>query len=279
MDLQRENRDAIMKTKLYNLYFIIILLILSSCAPNKFLEYDIQTQEKIDKAIHNILLSQMNGLKLGEAKTEGHIILTSEEKEGKLFVYIIDGYSTFGFINNKFCAQGPGTFPAGLSPAVVFFPKIGDYDNCTILQGEKNVYGNDEKWIRENFPVSFVNRAINSGDEIDEIYKQEYDQAEAYLTSNGSSATIFEDIMEYEYFHISKQAYNTLQEMNIFALFPDWIGSKETVENNTRYIYESKEETDTNGSTILIFSKKLTDGSIVMQYKYLINGDKLERIS
>jgi bla regulator protein BlaR1 len=59
--------------------------------------------------------------------------------------------------------------------------------------------------------------------------------------------------------------------------YPNWIGSREAVENGTRTVYEASQE-ESSGYSVITFTKKATDGTVLEQYKYKVTGDSVEQM-
>jgi len=71
-----------------------------------------QNPKTIDGAVSFAIIAQDKGYGSGEVSTEGHIILATEEKDGKIKVYTISSFGAFGFENGIFTkVSGSGAIP------------------------------------------------------------------------------------------------------------------------------------------------------------------------
>lgn len=55
---------------------------------------------------------------------------------------------------------------------------------------------------------------------------------------------------------------------------PYWIGTRERIENGTRYIYETSQETTGDGHAVIVFRKTGDDGVVVEERRYKIVGNE-----
>lgn len=273
-----------MKKRMPILCFLTAVLFLcASCAPNRFLELDKQLKVKINKTIHDVLIRELYEDDC-ELMTEAHVILNAEIKDKELYVYMIGGCSEYIFIDHVFRGT---SYPASLFPAVAVFPNADDCSNANIDIAHKNVDGEiNEDWLKEHFPPELISKARDFRDTKDVIIGQLKEQAKAYLKSIGRSEEMEADTTDEQIGDeigiaetMPKQAYNTLLEARLFDIYPAWTGTIETLENNIRYVYETQIEKDSDGNTVIVFSKKLYDGSLIDQQKYQIIGEKAEKIT
>jgi bla regulator protein BlaR1 len=259
----------------------ILWLACASCAPaasNRFLELDASTQGKIHQAIREALIDTTID-NYYELKTEGHVILDAETKENKLFVYMIECNSGYEFTDGRFTG---GCQPAWLVPALAVFSETETYGPVTLNVEVTNVYGEvDENWLKENFPAALHETARHYADAYDEIQKQMDEQANAYLKSIGRADALGADVKEIVWLNeqMPKEAYALLEETKLLDEYPVWVGNKEKLENNIRYVYETAVKKDTSDHTLVVFTKKRYDNGDIMELRqFRVTGDTIEEV-
>lgn len=118
----------------------------------------------------------------GEVFTGGHIILDTEENDGKTVVYALISYGSFGFENGIFTKVSG----IGVIPAVFTFEK--DEENEYSLIEFERVY---KDAIKKRFPKKLWDVANNPGQErYNELIKQLIEKARIYLNHIGRNAII-----------------------------------------------------------------------------------------
>ncbi|MDX9871283.1 MAG: hypothetical protein RBT41_02545 [Clostridia bacterium] len=279
--LLAENGDKIAEQKLTvvfedNAYFV---------EPADNIEIGIKSQsaegpQTLDEAVSLAVKGRRTAYGRGEAATEGHIILDSEEKDGLVKVYTISSFGAFGFENGIFTkVSGSGAIPTVI----------------TFAQQENGVYTLAEyqepmdgamlgESIRKMFPARLHDQVLTvSAERRQSLVQQQVTQAEAYLQSIGREA-------EVSYAHVDK----TLIKMNVDAsnkLFseltkydqflndcPYWQGTREKVEDGVRYIYETSYSKTADGYDLVTFQKKTEDGTVVQEAKYKIVSSDVQLV-
>lgn len=256
------------KTYLYN-----VMLSEDVIVPNAISNYQSHKPKSIDEAISKAIKEQRY-TNDAEVITEGHIILDTEEKDGKTTVYALISYGCFGFENGIF-TKVSGT---GIHAAIFTFEK-----------DEKNEYSlidyrqSDKKLITMFFPERLWDAALNAGrEEYSELFRQQKEQARIYLSGIGRDDAVISEEVDKKTIDVDAEALGKIYEERIIwglDFFPNWIGTRELVQNGVRYIYETSQSKSEDGFDILCFRRSKEDGTIDREYKFKIVGHQPQRIS
>ena len=242
--------------------------------PDGLAQYDAATRQKIDNAVSDAVLKQLNSYSPGEFSAEGHIILMTEERNGTLIVYALAAGFNYEFENGSFVViSGFGVIPAVISFSEKPNGKLALLDYTEPADG-----GGD---TMELFPDSLWGFVSYPGCEAaaPTLFSQEKEQAKSYLKSIGREDAAVADYQELEYIEI-----NTLGSFGEdfrrpeLEDYPDWLGMREQLENGVRYIYEAEKDKHI-GYEIYTFTKKKADGAVVEQYRYKVTGDSIKPLS
>lgn len=224
-----------------------------------------QPDAALDAAVSKLILDKYGDNDISECITEGHIIFGCETvdvigtDEAVIKVYGINAFSGFGFVNGKF-AEVTGS----IEPAVMTFIKRGnEYEFREVeYAGDGSFY---LKSINELFPEEYRERAVSPSDEeMKPIIEQSFAQAEKYLDSIGRKAEIisYERPVLFEDAGIPVEVSNNLLDtLCRDEYYPDFIGTKELVQNGVRYVYETKY--DKNTQKIIATKTEYDTGKIV----------------
>lgn len=229
---------------------LILLLALAAClfvacTANKP-EEEISTE--LDNAVGEAILKDSEGSYLdGECQAEGHIIMGAEKVfDNEIEVYVLTTYGNYGFENGEF-NKVSGT---GCIPEVMNFSTENGYEIINIKYPEDG--SNYIKSIKDMFPSKYEQRAINpSKEDLENLAMQETWYADEYLTSIGrpgvqivdySQRTLLEDE------GVSVEVGNELldKQKDLLTNYPWWIGTREQIEDGTRYIYEMTYDKEEN---------------------------------
>jgi len=230
----------------------------------------------LDEAISHAIKSQGVSYYSGEASTEGHMILGTEEKENKVIVYTLSSFGSFGFENGIFTKVGG----SGSIPTVMTFSKNekGEY----ILQEYKEPLDGTEyeRSVKEMFPEKYWDKVFDN-ESYKELAKQQEEQAAAYLKSIGRNAQVSASFVEKKPLDIDVNVLNELfsnksKNDAFINNCPDWIGTREVIENGIRYIYETSQGKTPNGHDLITFKKSKEDGTVIEERKYVIVGSELQ---
>lgn len=238
-----------------------------------------QNPRTIDEAVSLAIKAQAKGYGPGEFSTEGHVILDTEEKDGKTKVYAIASFGAFGFENGIFTTvSGSGA----ISTVMTFFKnEKGEY---SLLEYKEPVDGSGNlQSKKEMFPQKLWDQVLSEQKYYPDLVKQKEEQAKQYLQSIGRNAKVSDAHVERKLAKINVEASNKLfaeftkydAELN---KFPYWLGTKELLENGVRYIYETSQSKTSDGYDLISFKKTKEDGTVVKEYQYKIVGNEPQLI-
>lgn len=222
----------------------------------------------LDNIISEILLSDSDSKFLdGECKGEGHKIFVSEEKDGVSTVYAATMYGEYGFQNGNF-VKVSGT---GVIPAVITFKRTDAGYTDALVNYPTDGAGYEES-IREMFPKSCVNEALNADKYSDELKKQERAYAESYLKSINRTAKIG-DYGDFEHILPNMNADASNELLDKFYDYPYWIGGEEKIENGVRVVYSTEWTDEGNGDGTVTYTKKEYDSGKVLKKTVILVKD------
>lgn len=237
-------------------------------------------EEKLQRAVSLAIKNKGRGYYNGEYITEGHIILDIEEKEGKTKVYTLASIGWFGFENSIFTK----TSGSGAIPTVITFFKNehGEYSLLEYKEPTEGFGGTESK--KEMFPMKLWDSVLNANQNYENLKKQQEIQAENYLKTIGRTAKVSADHLEKKLGNINVGASNKLvaefTRQDVFLNHcPYWLGTREQIENGTRYIYEKSQSKSSDGYDIITFRKIKEDGGLIEEKKYKIVGSEPQFIN
>lgn len=212
----------------------------------------------------------------GELATEGHITFGTEEKDNQIKAYTLSRFGFFSFQNNIFeTVSGCGAIPT-----VITFGKNANGKYHVIKYEEAEDGETYENTIKKMFPENLYESAISKKSSGYDILKlQQETQAKTYLKKLNRNASVSLNYVEKQHLTINPQAIDALfiyagKEDEFLNLVPDWIGTKELIENNERIIYETSQNKNEDGYNIVILKKLKSDGTVLQERKYKIINDK-----
>jgi bla regulator protein BlaR1 len=126
-------------------------------------------------------------------------------------------------------------------------------------------------------------KVLNGQKYYPDLAKQQEEQAKKYLESIGRDAKVSEAHVEKKLPSMNVDAQNQLfagmtkydQELNNF---PYWLGTRELLQNGTRYIYKTEQGKTADGYDLITFTKSKEDGTAVKVLKYKIVGSEPQLI-
>jgi len=214
-----------------------------------------------------------------EVAAEGHIILDTEEKDGQVKAYTIASIGWFGLENGIFTTVSG----SGAIPTVMTFSQneSGTYVLLQYQEPQDGALYLDS--VKKMFPQKLWPEVLTEGKRYPELVRQKEEQAAAYLKSIGREAIVSAGHVEKKLVDINVEASNKLfaeltKNNSFLDNCPYWIGSRETIENGVRYIYETSRSKTGDGYDLVIFQKKKENGSIVTESKYKIVGNQPQLI-
>jgi len=231
--------------------------------------------QTLEQAVSQAVLKQNSKYLDGEAAAEGHIILDTEEKNGKIKVYTVSSFSWFGFENGVFTSVSG----SGAIPTVITFSKNekGEY---SLLEYKEPIDGaGNIDSTKKMFPKRLWDKVLSGDKYYSDLVKQKESQAAEYLKSIGRNANVSKKYVDRKLTNINVEASNKLfseftksnPELN---KFPYWLGTREQLENSVRYIYETSQSKTSDGYDLINFKKTKEDGTVVQEYQYKIVGSE-----
>jgi len=235
--------------------------------------------DSLEEAVSRAVKSQGKSYLAGEAVTEGHIILDSEEKDGQVKVYTIAAIGWFSFENEIFTTVSG----SGPIPTVMTFSKNENGVYVLLRYQEPQDGALLTSSVKKMFPQKLWPQVLTEDKWYPELVKQKENQAAAYLKSIGREAQVRAGYVEKKLIDIDAEACDKLfteltKNDSYLNSCPCWVGSREAIENGVRYIYETSRSKTGDGYDLIIFQKKKDNGSIVMEAKYKIVGNEPQLI-
>lgn len=234
--------------------------------------------QAINKAISKtIILKESPNYVKYETETEGHIILDTEERAGKVIAYTVSSFGTYGFENRKFVHESG----CGAIPTVITF-SINDKGEYSLIDYQTPVDGEDYyDSLKELFPEKLWDKVFSAEDYYPSLVKQKESQASRYLESIGRKAEISDEVTNKKLPEISSEASNIIgvyEKIYKLGNYPYWLGTIEQIENGTRYIYEKSKNKSKDNIDILTYTKKKEDGTVVNKYQFEIIGNEVNNL-
>jgi hypothetical protein len=216
----------------------------------------VKKTQDIETAVSMAVKSQGKGYGQGEFLTEGHIILDSEESFGKVIVYTIASVGWFGFENGIFTTVSG----SGAIPTVMTFSKDSRGEYKLLEYKEPQDGSGYTPSVKRMFPRKLYSRVLSAHEDYAELDRQKKAQAEEYLSFLGRKAEVKAGYVEKKPVNINTEASNKLfAELTKFNAFlnecPYWIGTRERIEDGTRYIYQTSQSKTSDGCDLITFQK------------------------
>lgn len=192
----------------------------------------------LDEAVSKAILDlNSKGRWMGECPAEGHIIFGTSEKKGIVSVYMLERFSSYGFVDGWFIEVGGHSIPC----VMIFEKKDGQY---IFMDAEYAQDGsNYTKSIKRMFPKIYEHRVHNlTKKEQESIDSQRKAYAKAYLDSIGREAPIgdYSDIDRVLLTDagVSVEVSNKLLQLKV-NFDTGTIGWHEAIEDGVRYVYRT----------------------------------------
>jgi hypothetical protein len=259
------------KSKLPVLVGVLCVALLGFCANTTGLaaedqQRQLQNGDRLSTAVGIAIKNQGAGYLNGELLTEGHVILDAEEENEILTVYTVTSVGWFGFENGIFTKVSG----SGAIPTVIMFSKNepGNYSLCAYK----------EALVEGSAAMLFPQKLLPIREYYPDLVKQQEFQAEFYLKSIGRQARVSAAHVDVQFANINVQASNKFFELaradSLLANCPYWLGTREKIESDVRYIYEKSYSKTHDGYDLITFKKLKEDGSLVEEKKYQIVGNE-----
>lgn len=252
---------------------ILVVLLSGNKTDKKLLTADSQSHVLLDmdKIVGEAIIGQRTSYGQGETAAEGHIILDFEERNGSVIVYTIASFGAFGFENGIFTKVSG----SGAIPTVITLSK-NENNEYSLLEYKEPLDGSlYADSIKKMFPQKLYDQVLSANKIYSDLAAQQEEQAKEYLNSIGRKAQVSAAHVEKKLARINVQASNKLfTEFTKYNTFlnncPYWLGTRESLENGVRYIYETSQSKTDDGYDLITFKKTKEDGSIVEEAKYRI---------
>ena len=250
----------------------------------------IKVDDDLDKAISNIILEKYGSEyekkypKIysgdGELSVEAHKILGKSIKNDKIEIYLIATYGDYEFQNNIFNLVNASS----QIPLKITFTtnskegsKLKDNNKYYFVDMQMASDGaNLEKSIKDMFPTKEAYRTlaiITDTKESEKLFEEINQDATKYVESLGRKSKVTYHYVEKE--NIDESALDNIWKLKEVGTYPDYIGTREVIENKKRYIYK----TDYSKTTkVLNFTKTAENNERVEEISYEINNNKVKKI-
>ena len=288
INLIKNNKNFSKKSKLFTLTGIICLLVMGGLLLTN--GKSINVDDDLDKAISSVILGEYRqahkkeypGIYLGEGElpVEAHEILGKSIKNDKIEIYLMATYGDYEFQNDIFNLVH-GSLQVPLKITFTTNEKEGrklkDSNKYYFVDMEVASDGaNLEKSIKDMFPKKEANKALNilKGTKESEKLLEEINQdATKYVESLGRKSKVTYHYVEKE--NIDESVLENIWKLEEVGKYPDYIGTREVIENKKRYIYETDYS---KRSKVLCFTKIAENGEIVEEISYEIDNNKIKKL-
>lgn len=288
VELIKNNKNFSKKKNLFTVTGIISLLVMSGVLLTN--AKTIKVDDDLDKAISNVILEKYGseyeknypGIYSGdgELSVEVHKILGKSIKNDKIEIYLIATYGDYEFQNNIFNLVSASS----QIPLKITFTT--NQEEGSRLKDNNKYYfvdmkmasdgANFEKSIRDMFPRKEANKAldiINNAKGSKKLFEEINQDATKYVESLGRKSKVTYHYVKKE--RIDESVLDNIWKLEEIGIDPDYIGTREVIENKKRYIYK----TDYSKATkVLVFTKTDENGDIVEEILYEINNNKIQNI-
>ncbi|WP_419727485.1 M56 family metallopeptidase [Terrisporobacter petrolearius] len=288
VELIKNSKNFSNKKKIFTVTGIICLLVMGGLLLTN--AKIIKVDDDLDKAISNVILEKYgseyeknhSGIYSGDGElpVEAHKILGKSTKNNKIEIYLIATYGDYEFQNNIF-----NLVNASLEiPLKITFTtnstegsKLKDNNKYYFVDMKMASDGaNLEKSIKDMFPRKEANKAldiINDTKESEKLLEEINQDATKYVEGLGRKSKVTYHNVNKE--HIDGVALDDIWELKELSAYPDYIGTREVIENKKRYIYK----TDYSKTTkMLNFTKRDGNDDKLEEISYEINNNKMEKI-
>ena len=250
--------------------FFTIFLMFPGCRQSKPSED--KNASDLKDAISGAILSQNASSYLcGECRAEGHILLTSEEKDGNTICYVIASYGEYGFEDGNFIkVSGSGAIPCRITfdenMKVTEF-KYPD-DGAMYEKSIRKIFGTHYKSL-EAFSLKDGNLGY------DKLLDQEKVYAKAYLEKIGREDSPIGEYADFDHKlltdeGVSVEVSNNLLSDKRLGDYPYWIGNREAIEAGERYVYETS--LDKSSGEIIYRKYSYNDGKTIEEIRFDLNS-------
>lgn len=288
VELIKNSKNFSKKKKLFTLTGMICLLVMGGVLLTN--GKTIKVDEDLDKAISNVILEEYGaeyeknypGIYSGEGElsVEAHKILGKSTKNDKIEIYLIATYGDYEFQNDIFNLV---TASSQIPLKITFTTnskegsKLKDNNKYYFVDMKMASDGaNLEKSIKDMFPTKEAYKAldiINGAKGSEKLFEEINRDATKYVESLGRKSKVTYHYVQKE--NIDESELDNIWKLKEVGIYPDYIGTREVIENKKRYIYKTDYS---KTSKVLAFTKTDENGDIVEEILYEINNNKVKKI-
>ena len=288
VEIIKNSKNFSKKKKIFTLTGIVCLLVMGGVllTNGKIIKVD----EDLDKAISNVILEEYGaeyeknypGIYSGEGElsVEAHKILGKSTKNDKIEIYLIATYGDYEFQDDIFNL----VYASSQIPLKITFTtnskegsKLKDNNKYYFVDMKMASDGaNLEKSIKDMFPTKEAYKAldiINGAKGSEKLFEEINQDATKYVENLGRKSKVTYHYVQKE--NIDESELDNIWKLEEVGTYPDYIGTREVIENKKRYIYR----TDYSKTTkVLNFTKTAENNEIVEEISYEINNNKVKKI-
>ena len=288
VELIKNSKNFSKKKKIFTLTGIVCLLVMGGVLLTN--GKTIKVDDDLDKAISNVILKEYGaeyeknyqGIYSGEGElsVEAHKILGKSTKNDIIEIYLIATYGDYEFQNNIFNL----VHASSQIPLKITFTtnskegsKLKDNNKYYFVDMKMASDGaNLEKSIKDMFPTKEAYKAldiINGAKGSEKLFEEINQDATKYVESLGRKSKVTYHYVQKE--NIDESALDNIWKLKEVGTYPDYIGTREVIENKKRYIYRTDYS---KTSKVLVFTKTAENNDIVEEILYEINNNKVKKI-
>lgn len=288
VELIKNSKNLSNKKKIFTVTGIICLLVMSGVLLTN--AKTIKVDDDLDKAISNVILEKYGseyeknypGIYSGdgELSVEAHEILGKSIENNKIEIYLIATYGDYEFQNDIFNLVSASS----QIPLKITFTT--NQEEGSRLKDNNKYYfvdmkmasdgANFEKSIKDMFPRKEANKAldiINNAKGSEKLLEEINQDATQYVESLGRKSKATYHYVAKE--NIDESVLDNIWKLEEVGTYPDYIGTREVIENKKRYIYKTDYSKETQ---VLVFTKTDENGDTVEEILYEINNNKIQKI-
>ena len=288
VELIKNSKNFSKEKKIFTLTGIVCLLVMGGVLLTN--GKTIKVDEDLDKAISNVILEEYGaeyeknypGIYSGEGElsVEAHKILGKSTKNDKIEIYLIATYGDYEFQNDIFNL----VYASSQIPLKIIFTtnskegsKLKDNNKYYFVDMKMASDGaNLEKSIKDMFPTKEAYKAldiINGAKGSEKLFEEINQDATKYVESLGRKSKVTYHYVQKE--NIDESELDNIWKLEEVGTYPDYIGTREVIENKKRYIYE----TDYSKTTkVLCFTKTDENNEMVEETCYEIDNNKIKKL-
>lgn len=288
INLIKNNKNFSKKRKLFMMTGIICLLVMGGALLTN--GKSVNADEDLDKAISSVILGEYRPahkkeypaiyLGEGELPVEAHEILGKSIKNDKIEVYLMATYGSYEFQNDVFnMVNGSSQIPLRITFTTDEKQghKLKDNNKYYLVDIKIAEDGSEfVKSIKDMFPMKEATKALAIIDDTkksEKLFEEINQDATKYVESLGRKSKVTYNYVEKE--NIDESVLENIWKLEQVDKYPDYIGTREVIENKKRYIYE----TDYSKTTkVLCFTKTDENNEIVEETCYEIDNNKIKKL-